>query len=68
MRTADDIFNDWYNRRKGIVRALTNESDKLFEACDPNKENLCLYGMPDGSWVVDTPADEVWRACDLGVL
>lgn len=62
MRTADEIFTDWYNRRKGIVCALTTDSDKLFEACDPNKENLCLYGLPDGNWAVDTPADEV-RAC-----
>lgn len=22
-------------------------------------ENLCLYGMPDGSWAVDLPAEEV---------
>ncbi len=22
-------------------------------------ENLCLYGNPDGQWVVDLPAEEV---------
>lgn len=22
-------------------------------------ENLCLYGMPDGHWAVDLPAEEV---------
>ena len=22
-------------------------------------ENLCLYGMPDGTWAVDLPAEEV---------
>ena len=22
-------------------------------------ENLCLYGMPDGQWAVDLPAEEV---------
>jgi hypothetical protein len=27
--------------------------------CDPNKENLCLYGRPDGTWRVELPAEEV---------
>ena len=26
---------------------------------DPDKENLCLYGNPDGSWEVQLPAEEV---------
>lgn len=33
--------------------------DKFFVQCDPNKENLCLYGYPDGTWAVDLPAEEV---------
>lgn len=37
------------------------ESDKLYNACDPEKENLCLYGHPDGSWEVGLPAEEVSR-------
>ena len=31
----------------------------FFEQCDPNKENLCLYGRPDGTWRVELPAEEV---------
>ena len=33
--------------------------DALFAKCDPDKENLCLYGERDGSWSVDLPAEEV---------
>ena len=31
----------------------------FFEQCDPNKENLCLYGRADGTWRVELPAEEV---------
>ncbi|GMY13965.1 5XVL_ACrystal structure of AL2 PAL domain [Fagus crenata] len=27
--------------------------------CDPEKENLCLYGHPNKSWEVNLPAEEV---------
>ena len=27
--------------------------------CDPDRENLCLYGEPEGSWKVDLPEEEV---------
>ena len=33
--------------------------EEFFKKCDPEKENLCLYGHPDSSWVVDLPAEEV---------
>lgn len=33
--------------------------DQFVAACDPNRENLCLYGFPDGTWHVDLPAEEV---------
>lgn len=33
--------------------------EKFFEYADPNKDNLCLYGMPSGAWEVDLPAEEV---------
>lgn len=35
------------------------ETDAFFQACDPNRDNLSLYAFPDGTWKVDTPADEV---------
>jgi hypothetical protein len=59
MRAPEDCFQDWKGRRRGILRALTTEVDKFWEVCDPSQENLCLYGLPDGSWAVDLPADEV---------
>jgi hypothetical protein len=30
--------------------------DAFFAQCDPERENLCLYGQPDGSWVVSVSA------------
>jgi hypothetical protein len=33
--------------------------DKFFAECDPERDNLCLYGLPDGTWSVDLPAEEV---------
>ncbi|KAL5684218.1 hypothetical protein ACJX0J_010603, partial [Zea mays] len=33
--------------------------DDFCSFCDPDKENLCLYGLPNGSWEVSPPADEV---------
>jgi hypothetical protein len=59
MRTPDDVFSDFAQRRNGIVRALTTDVDRLFQLSDPDRENLCLYGHSDGSWEVDLPAEEV---------
>ena len=33
--------------------------DEFFAMCDPDRENLCLYGEPEGSWKVDLPEEEV---------
>ena len=33
--------------------------DKFYELCDPDRENLCLYGEADGRWKVDLPEEEV---------
>ena len=35
------------------------EVDRFYAECDPDKENLCLYGNHDGSWEVALPAEEV---------
>lgn len=59
MRSPEEVFKDFFGRRKGILRALTTDVDRFYEQCDPARENLCLYGNPDGSWVVDLPAEEV---------
>lgn len=33
--------------------------DQFWSQCDPNKENLCLYGYSDGTWEVTLPCEEV---------
>ena len=33
--------------------------EEFYAQCDPDKENLCLYGNPDGTWEVQLPAEEV---------
>eukprot|EP00963_Diacronema_lutheri_P011150 scaffold1328_cov375-Pavlova_lutheri.AAC.1 len=45
--------------RADVERSVHEDGDKLYEACDPEKENLCLYGHPDGTWEVGLPAEEV---------
>ncbi|KMZ63638.1 PHD finger protein ALFIN-LIKE 2 [Zostera marina] len=58
-RTVEDVFKDYSGRRAGIVRALTTDVDDFYSLCDPEKENLCLYGHPSESWEVTLPAEEV---------
>eukprot|EP00775_Hariotina_reticulata_P006250 gene6250-6487_t len=58
-RLPENVFDEYCARRKGILRALTNDVDSFFSQCDPERENLCLYGLPDGTWSVDLPAEEV---------
>lgn len=38
---------------------LLLQVEKFFSQCDPERDNLCLYGLPDGTWAVDLPAEEV---------
>jgi hypothetical protein len=42
-----------------IPSLLQTAVDDFYEQCDPDKENLCLYGNPDGTWEVQLPAEEV---------
>ncbi|KAL6838310.1 hypothetical protein ACP4OV_031814 [Aristida adscensionis] len=58
-RTPEDVFRDFRARRAGIVKALTTDMEKFYELCDPEKENLCLYGLPNETWEVTLPAEEV---------
>ncbi|XP_008793213.1 PHD finger protein ALFIN-LIKE 2 [Phoenix dactylifera] len=58
-RTVEEIFKDYGGRRAAIVRALTTDVDSFYAQCDPEKENLCLYGHPNESWEVNLPAEEV---------
>lgn len=58
-RSVEEIFKDYSGRRAGIVRALTSDVDEFYGLCDPDKENLCLYGHPNETWEVTLPAEEV---------
>ncbi|XP_066367367.1 PHD finger protein ALFIN-LIKE 5 isoform X2 [Miscanthus floridulus] len=58
-RTAEEVFRDFRGRRAGMIKALTNDVEKFYQLCDPEKENLCLYGYPNETWEVTLPAEEV---------
>ncbi|KAI3727343.1 hypothetical protein L1987_67156 [Smallanthus sonchifolius] len=42
-----------------MIKALTSEVEEFYQQCDPEKENLCLYGFPSEQWEVNLPAEEV---------
>ncbi|ERN05231.1 hypothetical protein AMTR_s00007p00077270 [Amborella trichopoda] len=58
-RTVEEVFKDYSGRRSGIIQALTTDVDEFYSLCDPEKDNLCLYGHPNDSWEVNLPAEEV---------
>ncbi|KAK9678019.1 hypothetical protein RND81_11G182400 [Saponaria officinalis] len=58
-RTVDEVFSDFKGRRAGLINALTIDVDKFYQQCDPEKENLCLYGLPNETWEVNLPVEEV---------
>ena len=49
-----------HSRRSSIITDATQtESEALHKECDPDAENLCLYGNADGTWSVGLPAEMV---------
>jgi len=58
-RTVDDVFKDFKARRAGLIKALTTDVEEFYQQCDPDKDNLCLYGFPNETWEVNLPAEEV---------
>ncbi|KAL3500837.1 hypothetical protein ACH5RR_039930 [Cinchona calisaya] len=58
-RTVEEVFKDFKGRRAGLIKALTSDVERFYQQCDPDKENLCLYGLPDEQWEVNLPAEEV---------
>ncbi|PHU24480.1 hypothetical protein BC332_09587 [Capsicum chinense] len=36
-----------------------SDVEEFFKLCDPGKENLCLYGLPNGQWEVKLPAEDL---------
>ncbi|EFJ25244.1 hypothetical protein SELMODRAFT_99900 [Selaginella moellendorffii] len=58
-RTVEEVFKDFKGRRAGMLKALSGDVEEFYRQCDPEKENLCLYGLPDETWEVNLPAEEV---------
>ncbi|GMI77848.1 alfin-like 5 [Hibiscus trionum] len=58
-RTVEEVFKDFKGRRAGMIKALTTDVEEFHQQCDPEKENLCLYGFPSEQWEVNLPAEEV---------
>ncbi|KAF3677524.1 PHD finger protein Alfin1 [Capsicum chinense] len=58
-RTVEEVFSDFKGRRTGLIKALTADVEKFYQQCDPEKENLCLYGLPNETWEVNLPVEEV---------
>jgi hypothetical protein len=58
-RTVEEVFRDLKSRRAGMIKALTTDVEEFYLQCDPEKENLCLYGFPNEHWEVNLPAEEV---------
>ncbi|KAM0953072.1 putative chromatin regulator PHD family [Dioscorea sansibarensis] len=58
-RTVEEVFRDFKSRRAGMLKALTTDVEEFYQQCDPDKENLCLYGLPNEQWEVTLPAEEV---------
>lgn len=58
-KTVEEVFNDFKGRRAGLIKALTTDVEKFYQQCDPEKENLCLYGLPNETWDVNLPVEEV---------
>lgn len=58
-RTVEEVFKDFKGRRAGLIKALTSDVDDFYEQCNPDKENLCLYGFHNEHWEVNLPAEEI---------
>ncbi|WCJ42747.1 PHD finger protein ALFIN-LIKE 5 [Euphorbia peplus] len=58
-RTVEEVFRDFKGRRAGMIKALSTDAEEFYQQCDPEKENLCLYGFPNEQWEVNLPAEEV---------
>ncbi|KAL4589452.1 hypothetical protein LXL04_002359 [Taraxacum kok-saghyz] len=58
-RTVEEVYRDYQGRRNGLIKALTTDVERFYRQCDPEKENLCLYGFPSEQWEVNLPAEEV---------
>ncbi|PNY06796.1 PHD finger protein alfin-like 3-like [Trifolium pratense] len=40
-------------------KEMPDDAENFYNQCDPDKENLCLYGFPNGEWKVNLPAEDM---------
>jgi hypothetical protein len=59
MRAFDCCARLTDDRAMNDARCVRIDVERFYAQCDPDKENLCLYGNPDGTWEVQLPAEEV---------
>ncbi|GAU28799.1 hypothetical protein TSUD_357850 [Trifolium subterraneum] len=57
--TVEQVFQDFKGRRAGLIKALTTDVEDFYNQCDPDKENLCLYGFPNEEWKLNLPAEAI---------
>ncbi|KAL2664339.1 hypothetical protein GLYMA_02G177400v4 [Glycine max] len=57
--TVEEVFRDFKGRKVALIKALTTDVEEFYPQCDPEKENLCLYGFPSEQWEVNLLAEEV---------
>ncbi|KAK8531826.1 hypothetical protein V6N12_053286 [Hibiscus sabdariffa] len=58
-RTVEEVFWDFKGRRAGMIKALTTDVKDFYQQCNPEKENLGLYGFPSEQWELDLPAGKL---------
>ncbi|XP_042043685.1 PHD finger protein ALFIN-LIKE 9-like [Salvia splendens] len=58
-RTVWEVFGDYNGRRMALIKALTIDAKEFIRQCDPDKANLCLFGLPNGQWKIDLPPEKV---------
>lgn len=58
-RNVEGVYKDFLGRHSGLVKALTSDVEDFYRQCDPERENLCLYGFPNETWKVTLPEEEV---------
>ncbi|KAI9100868.1 hypothetical protein K1719_023992 [Acacia pycnantha] len=52
------VLRDFWARRNALIKALIDDVDQFYAQCDPNEEELCLYGDSNGRWRVALPPED----------
>ncbi|XP_050129757.1 alpha/beta hydrolase domain-containing protein WAV2-like isoform X1 [Malus sylvestris] len=59
-RTVQEFLQQHVPAKKDDESSHSDSNvERFYQQCDPEKENLCLYGFPNEEWEVNLPAEEV---------